>query len=192
LKVILASRSSARKEILEKIGFEVIQVPAGVDEAKVEVASLEEAVELAVRNAVRKAEMVFEEYPRDVVIAADTLIYLNGRILGKPRDFEEAEFFLKDMRGKWHKVVSGYAVYTPRGSLSGYEITDVKMREYSDREIEYYLSSGEFKGKAGGYAIQGLGAFLVEKVNGCFYNVAGLPLAKVVQALLLLSYWPPR
>ena len=192
MKVILASRSSARKEILEKIGFEVIQVPAEVDEAKAEVASLEEAVELAVRNAVRKAEKVFKKYPRDAVIAADTLIYFNKRILGKPRDIKEAEFFLKTMRGRWHKVVSGYAVYTPRGSRSGHEITNIKMREYSDREIEYYLSSGEFKGKAGGYAIQGLGAFLVEKVNGCFYNVAGLPLAKVVQALLLLSYWPPR
>jgi len=192
LKVILASKSKARREILEKLGFRVLQTPAEIEEVKAERASLEEVVKLVIRNAVRKAEKIARKYPKEVIIAADTVVYFNGEILGKPRSLEEARVFLRELRNKWHKVVSGYAVYTPRGSISGHEITEVKMRDYTNGEIEHYLSSGEFQGKAGGYAIQGRGAFLVEEVKGCFYNVAGLPLAKIVQALLFLGYWPPR
>ncbi len=191
MEIILASKSPARREILERLGFRVLQIPAEVEEARIGEASLKEAVELAVGNALKKAEKIAERYPGKVVVAADTLVYFEDRILGKPRNEEEARRFLLELKDKWHKVLSGYAVCTPKGFISGYEVTEVKMRNYREEEVEYYLSTGEYKGKAGGYAIQGLGAFLVEEVRGCFYNVAGLPLARIVEALLSLGYWPP-
>ncbi|MCD6458010.1 MAG: septum formation protein Maf [Thermoproteales archaeon] len=191
MEVVLASLSPARKRLLEQLGFKVTQIPSGIKEAKAKGASIDQVISIVTENAKKKAEKVYEVMKSSIVIAADTVVYFENKVLGKPQDAEEARQMLKDLRGKWHSIISGYAVYSPKGSKVGYEITGVKMRNYSDAEIEYYLSTKEYVGKAGAYAIQGMGAFLVEEVRGCFYNIAGLPIRSIIESLAFLGYWPP-
>ena len=175
-KIVLASSSRRRRRLLEQVGapFEVI------DPGEVEAES-GRPEDQAVGNAVAKARKIAEQMEEGIVLGADTVVVFEGRVLRKPRDASEAKDMLRTLRGKVHRVLTGMAVVD---AVLGRLETDlvetlVRMRPLSDEEIAAYVATGEPFGKAGGYAIQGVGGLLVEEVRGCFYNVVGLPLSRL-------------
>jgi septum formation protein len=130
-------------------------------------------------NAFRKAEVVSIKYPDRIIIAADTIVVLEGKILEKPKDIEDAKSMLRALGGRTHKVISAVAVVRKNKNIRDLrtEETKVWMRRLSEEEIDAYVSTGEPLDKAGAYAAQGIGAVIIECVEGCFYNVVGLPLS---------------
>lgn len=139
-----------------------------------------------------KAEEVFRltarapETADGLVIGADTIVVLEGGILGKPTDQAEAGRMLRALSGRWHQVFTGLALLHRDKAITAYEMTRVHFRPLNDREIDAYLRTGEPMDKAGAYGIQGLGAIFVDRIEGCFYNVMGLPVPRF--ALLLKEY----
>jgi septum formation protein len=164
--LVLASRSPRRRAILEQLGIEFRVEPPDVEEL-----SEGEPRELVRENALRKARAVAGER----VLGVDTAVVLEGRALGKPRDAREAERFMHELSGREHEVMSGIAFRTPAGERSDVALTRVRFRELDQRTIDWYVSRGEWGDAAGGYAIQGKGAALVEKIEGDYWNVVGLP-----------------
>jgi septum formation protein len=171
--LVLASRSPRRRAILEQLGVEFrVEMP------EVEELSEGEPRELVLENARRKARAVEGER----VLGVDTTVVLEGRALGKPLDAREAERFLRELSGREHEVMSGIALRDAEGERSEVAVTRVRFRELDERTIDWYISRGEWGDCAGGYAIQGRGAALVEEIAGDYWNVVGLP----VPALLRL------
>lgn len=148
--------------------------------------------ELVMATAQGKAEEVFRitsaqaETADDLVLGADTIVVLKGVCLGKPADQEEARRMLQALSGRWHQVFTGIALRHRCKSVTAYERTKVHFRSLTDREIDAYISTGEPMDKAGAYGIQGIGAIFVDRIEGCFYNVMGLPVPRL--ALLLQEY----
>ena len=190
--IILASRSTARKEILKMLGYRVIVVVPVVEETRVKKGSLEYVARIVEQNALRKAQKTYEVAGNHPVVAADTLIYIDGIVYGKPKDEKEARNTLLHLRGREHIVVTGYAVLYRGEKIVGHRKTIVKMRNFIAEELEYYLSTKEYLGKAGAYSIQGLGGTLVEEIRGCYYNVVGLPLPDIIECFVKLKIWPPE
>lgn len=148
--------------------------------------STRETAQAVVQVARAKAESVADRVPADsLVVAADTVVLLGRRLLGKPRDPEEATRMLRALSGRGHRVVTAVAVLRVGHGpvLADYEETRVRFRPLDEAEIAGYVASGEPLDKAGAYGIQGLGALLVEQVVGCYYNVVGLPLATLHRLL---------
>lgn len=179
-KIVLASSSPRRQRLLEQVGLphEV------VDPGEVETAS-GEPEKRALENAEVKARRVAERVGEGLVVGADTVVVVDDRILGKPRDASEARVMLRALSGRVHRVITGIAVVdavSGRAEADAVE-TLVHMRPLSEEEIAAYVATGEPIGKAGGYAIQGVGALLVEEIQGCFYNVVGLPLSRLEELL---------
>ncbi|RJS86148.1 septum formation protein Maf [Candidatus Bathyarchaeota archaeon] len=173
VKLILASKSPARRRILEGLGIPIEAVdPGEVEEG------CGEPCRVALENARRKALKVAEGFDEGLIIGADTLISHGGGIIGKSRSRGEVAETLRLLRGSSHRVITGLVVLDAASGRmeEGVEETVVYMRELSDDEIDLYASIGESVGRAGGYAIQGLGALLVDRIEGCYYNVVGLPL----------------
>ena len=172
----MASSSPRRRRLLEQIGvpFEVID-PGDVESAS---GRPEEQV---IENAVAKARRVAERLGEGLVVGADTVVVIGGRVLGKPGDASEAEEMLRALSGSVHRVLTGIAVVDAASGRTEADVvaTAVRMRPLSEDEIAAYVATGEPLGKAGGYAIQGVGALLVEEIRGCFYNVVGLPLSRL-------------
>lgn len=184
--VILASKSPRRRELLAKLGIDCRVVDAEVNESP---QPGESPPELALRLSLAKAEAVSARVDaREVVLAADTIVALDGRILGKPRDDEEARRMLRALRGGVHRVITAIAILSPSQvpMVQGVE-TSVWMRDYSDREIGAFIDSGEALDKAGAYAIQSRSFQPVARFEGCYLNVVGLPLCQVHSALLALG-----
>lgn len=181
--LVLASRSPRRIGILRGLGFEFDTVPAAdhVEDG----ARSRDPLERAVESALLKAGDVAGRHPDSTVIGADTIVVLGRDILEKPRDDEEARTFLIRLSGETHTVVTGVAVIRRNDGLelTGRERTRVRFRELEAAEIEGYVASGEGRDKAGAYAVQGLGAGLVREVDGCFYNVVGLPVTLLFDLL---------
>jgi septum formation protein len=172
-RLILASRSPARRLLLQRLGVPFVAVdPGEVEEA------FGDPWVVVLENARRKAMRVSESFDDGLVIGADTLIVFGDLIIGKSRSREEAMEVLRLLSASSHSVLTGLAVVDAASGRieEGVEETIVHMRRLSDGEIGLYVSTGESIGRAGGYAIQGIGALLVEGVEGCFYNVVGLPL----------------
>lgn len=183
-KIILASASPRRSELLAAagIGFEV--VPSGAEEIK----RARSPRALVRENALLKAREVASrpECAGRTVLGADTVVALGRRVLGKPRDAEDAKSMLHALSGRTHRVITGYAVIYPDGShFSGDRVTRVRFRDLGGDEIDSYVATGEPMDKAGAYAVQGLGAKLVESVEGDLNNVIGLPTDDVRRALNL-------
>lgn len=180
--VVLASASPRRQELLKQIGLEFDVVVKSVDETLPEGVLAETAVK---EVALRKARAAAEFYNEGIIIGADTVVVYRGKIMGKPTDFSEAVQTLKNLSGSEHKVITGFCVIdTLSGKcVTASETTRVFFRELAENEIWAYVNSGEPMDKAGSYGIQGLGAVLVNKIDGCYFNVVGLPLTKLILTL---------
>jgi septum formation protein len=173
--LILASRSPRRREILTCAGIPHVVRPAEVDES---VREGEDAAAYVKRVARAKAEAV-EAAPEDVVLGADTVVVVDGEILGKPASPAQAREMLLRLAGREHSVLTGICLRGPAGVIEEAESTVVRFLPLSIQEIDEYVASGEPTDKAGAYAIQGLASKFIDRVVGCYFNVVGLPLAKV-------------
>ena len=182
LPLILASSSPRRQEILRSAGVKFEVIPSEVDENFSPGEPFEEQV---VRLARMKALKATEKHKDRWVLAADTIVVIDRKILGKPRDRREAEEMLQLLSDREHRVITGYCLMqaSSRRSREGKVITRVRFQALSSEEIRWYLNTGEPFDKAGGYAIQGKAAFMVKEINGSYTNVVGLPLTEVVEAL---------
>ena len=185
MQVILASASPRRLALLQQIGIEAIVYPADFDEVS---GSAVQAEDVVLANAVGKCQAVVKIKGDSLpVIAADTVVVAEGVILGKPQDAEDAIEMLKQLSGKTHKVLTGIAVSYAGEMLAEVCETKVVFRELTDEEIKNYVATGEPLDKAGAYGIQGKGAVLVEKIDGCYNNVVGLPLTRMQLILAKLG-----
>jgi septum formation protein len=180
--IILASASPRRKEILEKTGLRFTVDASGHEEVVHAVMSPRQYVRRLSRE---KAEMAAKKYRDAIIIAADTVVVVNGTILGKPCNAEEAKKMLRTLNGKAHTVITGFTVLGPetRRKVSRSVETTVYFKRMTLEEIDTYIRTGEPLDKAGGYAIQGLGAVFIKKIDGDYFNVMGLPLCALVDAL---------
>lgn len=178
MKIILASGSPRRKEMLERFNLEPVIIKSNIDE---KIFKDQEPIQIAMSLAFEKAYEVSNSFMDDLVIGADTIVVNDGLILGKPKDEEDAFNMLRSLSSKTHEVITGISLIDKSRDLKfvDYERTQVKFKYLSDRLIRSYLNTGEYKDKAGSYGIQGKGAVLVEKINGCYSNVVGLPLSKL-------------
>jgi septum formation protein len=171
-RVVLASRSPQRRAILDQIGVEYeVEVP-GVDELQ-----SGPPHEVALENAFRKASAVAGRVPGALVIGVDTLVSLGARLYGKPADEAEARAMLSALAGRRHTVVSGLCLIEDGRSRTAAASTVVEFRAFDAALIDWYLASGEWRERAGAYAIQGRGAALVAAIEGDYLNVVGLPVA---------------
>lgn len=182
-KFVLASRSPRRRELLSRIGVRDFLVEeAGIDEAALSrgCTSCEDTVTVL---AGAKAREVAVRHPDAVVIGSDTAVTVGGRILGKPAGHSEARDMLRALSGREHQVMSGVCVCTAGQSLCACEITAVRFRVLTDREIDAYIEAEPPFDKAGAYGIQGLAALFIEQITGDYYNVMGLPLFRLGEML---------
>lgn len=177
--VILASSSPRRKQLLEQIKLPFTVVPSNVHEnIKAFHCSPFEAAE---QLSLLKAEDVAKRFQNDTVIGADTIVVIDDDILGKPRDENEACEMLTRLSGRQHEVITGVSLINIERNIEivEHESTKVRFRKLTPLMIESYVKSGEPMDKAGAYAIQGLGALFAERIEGCYFNVVGLPLARL-------------
>lgn len=180
----LASGSPRRRALLEALGFPLKVVPPRVEEAGEDLP--QDPRELALALARRKGE----EVPGNWVLAADTVVDLDGRVLGKPRDRVENHLFLRFLSGRTHQVHTAIYLRTPQDLVVEVHTTRVRFRNLSEEEIAWYVQSGEGLDKAGGYGAQGLGMALLEGIEGDFYTVVGLPVARVFVLLWERGFRP--
>lgn len=189
-EIILASNSPRRRELLKSLGvdFKIFPVEVEEIEGKKGISPVELVKKNALMKAQKTAELCQNEY--NLIISADTIVVLDGEIIGKPKDEKDAIRILKKLRGKYHYVFTGIAVWaTPEKVHYVSSVrSKVKMRDYSDKEIERYVATGEPIDKAGAYGIQGKGALLIEKIEGDYYNIVGLPLVRLNYLLNKFGY----
>lgn len=181
--LILASKSPRRSYLLKTAGLSFQVVSSEIDESGI---PLSEAADYAKTLAEAKANDVADKFPEKWVLGADTIVLIDGKILGKPASRADARRMLKRLSGKTHQVMTAYAFCcrTKGRFFSETITTDVQFKELTDDEIEWYIHTDEPFGKAGAYAIQGLGTFLVKRIYGSYTNVVGLPVCEVVEFLL--------
>ncbi len=174
-RLILASGSPRRREMLDNLGVELTVRPVEIDESPTDGESPEPYV-LRLARAKARAAAADASPHREIVLAADTIVALDGELLGKPRDPADARRMLERLSGREHQVLTGVAVVAPGFRGADVELTRVWFAELSPAEIEWYVAGGEPLDKAGAYAVQGLGALFVERLDGNYSNVVGLPL----------------
>lgn len=186
-RLVLASSSPRRAELLKQIGLDFEIVVRSVDEAPLPGLSPPELVEYL---AEIKAAAVARELSDGIVIGADTIVVHQGQVLGKPLDGEEAFSMLSRLRDGAHEVFTGVALIDARDGevLVEHEKTRVFFRDMEEEEIRRYIASGEPLDKAGAYGVQGLAAIFIKRLEGCYTNVVGLPLARLSQMLKKLGY----
>ncbi len=184
IPIVLASSSPRRRELLKGLGLSFEIFPANVDETRLED---ELPQDLVKRLSVLKAKAVAEKYPKTLVIAADTTVALQDKILEKPKDLEENKGFIQMLSGQTHQVYTGHALMYKGRLESIVKRSEVTFRKLSEAEIDRYVATGEGLDKAGGYAIQGHGAALIPHIEGCYFNVVGLSVATVVEMAKVLG-----
>ena len=182
--IILGSHSERRKEILSFFSLPFIQIASNFDESSIPFSG--DPQHYAMTLALKKAEMLSEQFPDRIILTADTVVYFNEKVYNKPVDKEHAHAMLKDLSGNWHSVITAVTVMQNASIVSDCEETKILMRPLSDEQIALYHSNCHFLDKAGGYAIQKGGSMIVSKIEGCYYNVMGLPVGTI--RALLLSY----
>jgi septum formation protein len=181
-EIVLASASPRRSDLLKQIGLQFRVMPSSIEEALDSHLMPEQVVQdLAFMKAVDIAKKLYDSA---LVIGADTVV-VKGSILGKPENKAEACSMLNILSGQWHEVITGIAVVDSLSlkSVKSFEKTRVKFKTLTDDIIEAYIKTGEPMDKAGAYGIQGIGSVLVERIEGCYFNVVGLPLAKLSEIL---------
>lgn len=179
---VLASASPRRRKILDGLGLEFVVDPTGIPE---DALAGETAADHVVRLSGAKARACARSRSVGTVLGADTIVVLDGAVFGKPADPSDAARMLHLIRGRWHEVYTGIALIrcSDGARAAGFERTRVLVRDLTDREVEDYVAGGEPLDKAGAYAIQECGAAVVERVEGCFYNVVGLPVVRLLALL---------
>ncbi len=182
IPIILASTSPRRKELLRQAGVSFTVDPADVDERAL---PGERPEGYAVRVALDKARVAAARSKNGVIIAADTIVVVDDTILGKPADRNDAERMLTLLSNRVHRVITGLALIDAANgkTMTGSAVTRVWFRDLSQQEIQSYIAGGEPLDKAGAYGIQGKGALLVKKIEGCYFNVVGLPLSLLGELL---------
>ena len=184
-RLILASASPRRRELLSKMGLSFTVVPADADESIPPALSPRDAVGLlSVRKAYAALPLIGEEAQKPLILAADTIVDFQGQALGKPTDAQDAFDTLMRMSGAYHEVHTGCSLLCGTRLYSAVTTSQVYMRPYTEEEVRAYVESGECMGKAGSYAIQGLGGQLIEHYDGALDNIVGLPTACVADLLL--------
>jgi len=179
--LILASGSPRRAEILNAVGWPFEVVASGVDETQ---KPDENPATYVQRLAVEKAQAVASTRKTGLILAADTTVVVDDHLLGQPEDDSDARRMLKLLSGKWHEVLTGVALLRIGGELNvGIETTRVRFAELSQREIDWYVATGEPKGKAGAYGIQGKAALFIEAIEGDYFNIVGLPIRLVYEMI---------
>jgi septum formation protein len=181
-RLVLASASPRRIELLQLIGLEVLVIPSGVTESPLDDETPETHV---IRLSREKAESVSRDYPRDWVLGADTIVVIDGEILGKPESREEARQMLTKLSNREHTVFTGYTLsHGNEGRIISEAVeSTVLIKSISAAEMDWYTQTDEPYDKAGGYAVQGRGAFFIRAIHGSYTNVMGLPLCEVVDTL---------
>ena len=178
-KLILASGSPRRRELLTAVGWEFEAVTAGIDES---VLNAEDPATYVQRLARSKAEAVAAKLSNGLVLGADTTVVVDDQILGQPVDDRDAVRMLSLLNGKWHEVLTGVALVRVGGeSRVAYETTRVRFAQMSAHEIEWYIATGEARGKAGAYGIQGAAGLFIEEIEGDYFNIVGLPMRLVYE-----------
>jgi septum formation protein len=188
-KLILASASPRRAEILRTVGWPFEALAVDIDESR---RAGEEAAAYVERVARAKAEAAALRVPGSTVLGADTVVVIENEILGKPIDDEDARRMLRLLRDRWHQVLTGVALVNGDAGWSSlaHEVTEVRFAEMSEDEISWYVATGEPKDKAGAYAIQGRGARFIREIRGDYSNVVGLPVRLVYDLLRGVSADP--
>ena len=184
--LILASQSPRRRYLLEQAGLSFSVIPSAFEEASVQRTTPQEMV---VTLAKSKADEIADRYPGAWVIGADTVVAIDDAILGKPDTPAEAGKMLKKLSGQTHCVYTGFAIVCKKKQVSIADAvqTRVTFKQLTDQEIDWYIQTGEPFDKAGAYAIQGIGTFLVQRINGSYTNVVGLPVCEVIEILIQLG-----
>lgn len=180
-KLILCSTSPRRIEIL-KDEFEIETVKPQIEE---KIGFIEDPISNCISLAFEKATSVAGSFPHETILAADTIVVLDNKVLGKPKDREDAFKTLRSLSGRKHEVITAFAIINldKKIKYTDYAISAVTFKELSDEEIEEYLDTGEYADKAGSYGIQGIGSRLVSHYEGSFLNIVGLPLEEVKAAI---------
>lgn len=191
--IVLASKSPRRKYLLEQAGISVEVVPSSVDEDRL---ARTDPGSYARILAEAKARDVAERRPHRWVIGADTIVVAGEAVLGKPGSETEARQMLRQLSGQRHRVITGWCIcrWDRNRLFSGAETTEVRFKALGEAEIDWYVNTGEPFDKAGAYAIQGLGTFLVKSIRGSYTNVVGLPVCEIIEILLqenILRYRDP-
>ncbi|MCX5816419.1 MAG: Maf family protein [Proteobacteria bacterium] len=184
--IILASESTRRVDILRTLGISFSIIPPNIDERR---RKDELPKDFVLRVSYEKAHKVGNLFPDKWVIGADTVVVLKGKILGKPKNDSDAFNMLKILSGKWHRVITGYCVLNISRNITYRDAveTRVYVRGLSDDEIKRYIKTSEPFDKAGSYAVQGKGGYMVKEIKGSYANVVGLPICEVAEALLSLG-----
>ena len=179
--LILASASPRRKELLEQVKIPLKVIPSQIDENGEE----GKPGEICIALAGKKALSLYNPSNKNWILGADTIVVKDDRIMGKPASDEEAAIMLKFLSNGEHNVITGFSIVDPAGHIaeSSFVCTSVSFRSLTDMEISDYIKTGEPFGKAGAYAIQGIGAFLIKNISGSYSNVVGLPLYEVLDSL---------
>lgn len=183
LPIYLASQSPRRKQLLKQIGIEFKSFSVDLDE---QISDSETPIAAVKRLSFEKLELAEKIKTDGIIITADTIVVLNSKIIGKPKNKKDARFILGQLSSKTHFVFTGYAIKNSvtNNIIIDYEKTAVTFRELSSKEIRDYVADGSPLDKAGAYGIQDdYGAVFVSKINGCYYNVVGLPLSKIYESL---------
>ncbi|MDD3126513.1 MAG: Maf family protein [Candidatus Izemoplasmatales bacterium] len=183
-KYILASNSPRRKQLMEMLGIDYEIIISSVDEIiRPDLANDELVMDLAFQ----KAADIFRHHQDDIVLGFDTMVYIDDKRLGKPKNAQDAKEMLTILSGKTHVVITGCAIITKKISKSFFEATKVTFYPMTNQEIDQYITSKEPFDKAGAYAVQGLGSKFVQTIDGDFYTVMGLPVARLYHELKELN-----
>jgi septum formation protein len=182
MKIVLASKSPRRRELLSNLGLDFEVIESNVEEFSNEKHPSRYVMDLSFNKAMLVAKKLKEEA---IVIGADTIVVIEDKVLGKPKDRDEAFIMLKNLQGRVHTVYTGITIVRTKDFkyVSDFEETKVWIKKLQDEEIFNYIDTGECYDKAGAYAIQGFGALIVEKIVGDYFNVVGLPISKLFDIL---------
>lgn len=192
MKLVLASKSPRRSELLAGVGYDFCILPAQFDESSVSLDDPKRGVEEIARGKAQACFGTLADTHDTVVLAADTIVVCDGEVLLKPKNPAEAKEMLKKLSGNTHKVMTGTAVISEKGMESFVEETSVRFFDLTDEEIDDYIATGEPLDKAGAYGVQGLGCYLVKKIEGDYFNVVGLPIAPVMRILKKAGVLPRK
>ncbi len=185
MKIILASQSPRRKQLLSTLGLKFKVIPSEFDESNIKYNNIPS--EYCEKLAFKKAEYIAKKHQNNLVIGADTIVICDNEILQKPKNFQIASTFLKKLSGKSHQVFTGISFILNHKHHTFHETTTVKFKKLSKTEINYYIYNFNPLDKAGGYGIQDWSSIFVKKINGCYFNVVGFPISRVYSELQLFN-----